>query len=192
MILHNVFYVHLLKIKLIEYNGLSRDKAITNIWDYLQWAEKLKAQITYPSQVAYALFGGESKARKIVRLEQGKDPLQSVWGAAWDMLYLFIAQQYFPIKMSENMIFATNDEALWLIGSLYKLFGAVLNGGQIGFSIGEASADFPHYKELQPEIANINCRIKLMQISRMNKRPNLNLINIERDKLEMEFCKKYA
>lgn len=192
MKLHNLFYIHLLKIKLIELNGLNKDKALNNLSTYLNWAEEIEAQTSYPSQVAHALFGGESKARKIVKIEKQKEPLQSVWGAAWDMLYLFLAQQYFPIKFySMKMLFATNDEALWLIGSLFKLRGALTNGGHVQYSMCELSFDFPHYDTFQNQIKQIHQGVRTAQIGRLNKGRDLHYINGEKVKLEREFNEKY-
>ena len=70
----NLFYTHILKIKLIEQNGLSRNQAIPNIKEYLSWAEGIGLQTILPAQVAYALFGGEPKARKTVNIENSKIP----------------------------------------------------------------------------------------------------------------------
>ena len=192
--IHNLFYVHLLKIKVIEGNGLSKDKAIKNLTTYLQWAEMVKGQTTYPSQVAYALFGEKSKARKIIKFENQKEPLQSVWGAAWDMLYLYLAQQFFPLENSETkMIFATNDEALWLIGSLFELRGAITNGGIVQCAFGVISYDFPHYDEFQEDIRLIDQKIKLAQAERITNRVfDPNLLKSERAKLERQINEEHA
>lgn len=185
MALHDMFYVHLLKIKTLEHNGLDKEKSLSNLTAYIDWAEEIRIQTMFPSQVAFALFGGESKARKIAKFEKDKAPLQSIWGAAWDMLYLFISQQYVPLKIQNvTMIFATNDEALWLIGSLFNLRGAITVGGKVQRSIGELSYDFPHYHENKAQIEGIHQRVLAAQAGRFGKAPDVALLHSERRHLE--------
>lgn len=185
MALHDLFYIHLLKIKTIERNGLDKEKSLSNLTAYIDWAEGARIQTTFPSQVAFALFGGESKARKIAKFEKGKAPLQSIWGAAWDMLYLFISQQYVPLKLQNvTMIFATNDEALGLIGSLFSLRGAITVGGKVQRSLGELSYDFPHYHENKVQIESIHQRVLAAQAGRFGKAPDVAILRSERRHLE--------
>ncbi len=90
-----------------------------------------------------------------------------------------------------KMLFATNDEALWLIGSLFKLRGVLTKGGHVQYSMCELSFDFPHYDTYQNKIKQIHQDVRAAQIGRLNKGRDLHHINGEKVKLEREFTEKY-
>ena len=188
--LHNLLYVHLLKIKTIEHNGLGKQQALRNISEYVNWSEEMECHSGYPSQVAYALFGGEPKARKVIKVERGKDPLQAVWGAAWDMLYLFIVQNVVSAYAPDfNAIFATNDEALSLIGSTCSFGGAFFDGKKVHTSFGGITFDFPHFRDHIEELHELHSDVKLKQIPRLAKRRDVSRREEERllaEKMKLE------
>ncbi|WP_157608046.1 hypothetical protein [Thermodesulfatator atlanticus] len=197
-----LFYVHLLKIYCISREGLNKEKAFANLEKYIYWAEKLGIQTIYPIQVALAIFGGDTKARKVLNIKKYKDPFQSIWGAAWDLFYLFIVQQYsiiFPLnKIYHRSIFVTNDAACFDIASCFSFRGAIKENDQIITILGEILVEYPHFKNQYEKVRKLFNDIKHKQLFRIIKRMSdssnfkyIKRLKEEKERLEVEIMKYF-
>lgn len=197
----SAFYCSLLQIKLLLRNGTGARVAYPNLSAFLRWADGMGLQSPLPAQVALAVFGGDSKALKLLNVKKDKDVRQVVWGAAWDMLYAFMVQQYatlVPIDGARRRaILVTGDEACYIIASRCRLRGAVEGDDRMFAPLVQSSLDYPHFRHSQSSIKELFESFRLNQIRRVadwmytGRRPNLGRWQAETKRLEGEVLRAF-
>ncbi len=165
-----IFYASLLKVSLIGTQGLSGNRAISNIQAFLRWmSDDLGCVSALPLQAAVAIFGGDSLARRLIGVGRQAHALPAVWGGAWDVFY--VHQLYrttlFQIGgVPHYPVFVTKDRACYEVFSRSRLQGAIrFDERRSPFLIGVAS-DYPHYEGKQEQVEQL---FKTTALSRVQK-----------------------
>ena len=152
-----------------------------------------------PLQVAFALFGGDNESRKLLNVKKGKEVRQVVWGAAWDMLYVFVVQQHaslLPIDgIAHRPVLVTGDKACYIIASRCRLRGAIKSNERILTPFVQVSAEYPHFRSCQAEIQALLQSLRRSQVKRVTdwmlgkERPTLEPWQAEMKHLERELLR---
>ena len=113
---HLAFYTHLLKIEQMARTRLGKSHSVLNLSEYLTWADTVARNVSaHCLQVAFDVFGGESRAARLLSIASSKPQKSRAWNAAWDLVHAF-AMHYEttrPIGRTMKRAFlATRDQAL--------------------------------------------------------------------------------
>ena len=188
--LHNLLYVHLLKIKTIEHNGLGKQQALRNISEYVNWSEEMECHSGYPSQVAYALFGGEPKARKVIKVERERIHCRQ-YGVRLGICCTFSLCRMLSLLMLQTSMPSSQQTMRRCPSSApaCSFGGAFFDGKKVHTSFGGITFDFPHFRDHIEELHELHSDVKLKQIPRLAKRRDVSRREEERllaEKMKLE------
>jgi hypothetical protein len=165
-----LLYACMLKILALSRGGLARERALSNVRSFVEWmCSDLNVFTALPLQAAYAVFGGDGKARKLVGVDSRRDPISCAWGAAWDVYYIM---SLFHIKLNpidatpERYIFVTRDAACYEVFSRCRLFGGLRPNDDHTLPLTGIDSDYPHFASRTDELAKI---IRPFAMSRIPK-----------------------
>lgn len=169
-------YAYLLKIKIIlikrEASSKNAEKNLNELYDFI---EEMKIHLAIPWQFAVAIFGGHNQLNKFIN-NRNKDIFQAIWGASWDLFYLQTIHEYNGTRRIKETypqyIFATDDERCAIIGKTFKVLAAI-NYGNVIYNQTLISHDFPHWKQKDRFLIEMNQEINQAVIERVVRRNNL-------------------
>ncbi|MDJ0682717.1 MAG: hypothetical protein QNJ18_22995 [Xenococcaceae cyanobacterium MO_167.B52] len=156
-------YAYLLKIKLILLKRKASSKnAEINLNELYSFIEEMQIYLAIPWQFALAIFGGNNQLNKFITPDKKKDLFQAIWGASWDLYYLYLTHEYNGIRSINDTyhqyIFATDDKRCAAIGQALKVIGAI-DYGNIIYNHTLVSYDFPHWKQKEKFLLDMNQEI---------------------------------
>lgn len=149
-------YCAFLKLHVLAKSGLSKSTAIGNTVEFLRWTdEELNLSIPFVLQFALGLFGGDTKVRKMLKIDsETTPPSVTAWGATQDVFSLYAFQEAHLVKMAgpTRPVYVTRDTALFEVRRRIDFKGLVVNGGSplIGFTT--VDYDYPHFSDRADEI----------------------------------------
>jgi hypothetical protein len=155
-------YAFLLKIRLIlTEREPSAKNAKKNIEDLYEFAEDVKFLMPTIWQFAIAIFGGDTRFNRLIKPGE-KDVFKALWGATWDIFYLQLPYLFYGIRETNNTypqcIFATDDEACGMIGSLMKVSTAI-DYGKVIYNQTSLNFNFPHWKQMDNFLFKVSYKI---------------------------------
>ena len=142
-------HVYLLKIKLIlSKREPSSKNAEANIKELYDFTKEIKIHLAILWQFALAIFGGNNKLNKLISSGKKGNMFKTLWGAAWDLLYIQEIHQYNGVREINNSypqyILVTDDKSCAAIGSMLAVFGA-FDYGNVIYNQTLINHDFPHW-----------------------------------------------
>jgi len=154
-----LFYLCTLKMHAIARKGLSRDRAFPAVVEYLEWAMgDLDVNVVLSLQVALALFGGDSQARRFLALANSNASSAPLWGAAWDMLHFhqLIQGTVEGIeKRPHRLYLATRDQAAFTMLSKVVFVGKAVVPDNTTRQMFGIRTEFPHFAHQQQDLAQL-------------------------------------
>ena len=149
-----IFYASFLKIILISRSGISKDKAVDNMIVLVKWLdEKLDFNSSFVLQAAYAVFGGDTQARKLLGIDKS-DYKKCAWGAAADAWLVFMSQVGTLGKLTahqQNCIFVTADRGLFSVFTKNPPRAVLSINNKIPLCAHEVDCDYPHFNNASPK-----------------------------------------
>lgn len=159
-LLNRAYWSFLKIFHLVKTNGLKKDLAQKNIFQFIDWQDKfIKSMSPAIIQIALGIFGGCDIYRKMLQIdEKGEEKTISdkCWGASFDLLQIFLCFLCSTKKMNgfdQQIIFVTNDAALFEVLKNTPLRYLINNGDNPIFSIHEVDLSFNNYKNKRDRIA---------------------------------------
>lgn len=179
-------YAYLLKIKLILLERKpSQENLRKNIEDLYNFSEQIGIVLCLPWQVAFAIFGGNSRVQKLINK---KAVLKGLWGAAWDLSYIQYIHQYNGLRKLNNsnpqFLLVTDDNACSTIGDLARVSSFIDYGdgdGEDLYHNVEVSFDFPHFESNPSFLYEMTSKINLTVSKRSISRASMSEMEEQRD-----------
>ena len=168
-------YCSLLKIRSLALNGLSKQKAKKNFFNFLQWIDNdLNILMAIECQLAAYIFGGMNAFRKMIWLDNNPaECKQKLWGTAWDILHYRIHCNYSELVKINNIqnrnIFVTKDRTLFKLISKLTLLAAIVTGDKVNKTIIHSNDNYPNFKDDYDEISRFQTDLNLRRVLKMKK-----------------------
>lgn len=161
---------------LLKRNSSSKN-AETNLNELYDFIEDMKIYMLIPWQFAVAIFGGHTQLNSFLEPRRKNQTIfQAVWGASWDLFYLQWVHQCNGLREFNGIypryIFATDDRCCAIIGKTVKQVAAIKYGNVI-YNQTLVSHDFPHWKQKDGFLLEMDQKIKKGIFQRMFRRNNL-------------------
>jgi hypothetical protein len=152
-------YCSFLKVHSLAKAGLSAKEAVQNVREFLRWSdEELNMSIPFVLQFVLAFFGGESKVRKMLKIDN-KDvsPLATAWGATQDLfsIYIFQLVHLGEVAGPTRALYVTRDAALFEVRNRLNFRALFLRASVPMLGAIEIDYDFPHFAGRSDEIREI-------------------------------------
>lgn len=182
-------YVYLLKIKLIIVEKKpSSNNAKANLTELYDFMNEMQFFSVIMWQIAIGVFGGDNIIASRLIKHGGKNKKENIfkdlWGAAWDVYYLQLPHWFYGVAQVNNsypqVIFATDDKACGMIGSIMKVTGC-LDYGNFTNNQTLTNFDFPYWKNQDSFLFKTSWKINNEIIKRSIKRNSLSEVEFENE-----------
>jgi hypothetical protein len=192
-------YCALLKIREIASNGLKKEKAKKNIFEFANWCNNdFDRWLATEFKLAMNIFGGLDEYRTMIWLDGKKESIsQKLWGTAWDLAHhrihcLFSVQNPNDEVKSTNYYFITKDRRLFqLISNVSLVTMLESENNDIGIPLLHSNMEYPKFKGSYPEIENYLLKINLERMN-TSKPKKLNLDKIKEQIVMLEKKNNFA
>lgn len=178
-----LLYACSLKMRLLARDGLSHQTAMRSLTSYCHWlSDELNVLAILPLQAAFAVFGGDSNARKLLRIDSKIDERTAAWSSAWDIFHVQMLHHMsiHPVLSDRcRPIFITRDGACNKIFSRTRLRGAVLGLTPGNVNLVEIDYDYPHLEALRPRLDVLLRDTALQRLSHLTDGPKADVDHLD-------------